>query len=711
MAVTDGDSLSEGLGKKRKRSSRVVILAAVLVAILIIGAVAWLTVQSSNKKSEHTTHSPISIVGNANFTAANGVIGGSGNTSDPYIIANWDIDASNSVGICIESADAYFIVRNCHVHGGSTRPGSMQVGINLDNCSNGTLTGNECSGNLIGVCLYGLSNNNTVVNNSCNSNDQNGMALYLSNNNTLIGNECLSNGRWGIVLDSSSNNIVCNNAILHNIGFGICINPYISQTSTRNRLWNNTLIGNNGATNTYDASHVQAYDNGADNRWSSTNGYGNYWGDWLTPDNLLPSGIVDNPYSVGGGGGGLDYYPLTGAPVERQYFPHDTIFVNRDSEFIASNGVTYGNGTASDPYVIEGWKIDASSAHGIRVWNTTAFFIVRNCFVYNGGSDYFGVFLYNCRNGCLSNNTCSGNGNGIYLDSSSNNTLTDNICSSNLLYGIALESSTDNTLGNNICHWNGEFAAGIALFSSSDNNTLSNNNCNSNGWRAPGIALLSSSDNTLSKNACSNSQYGIRLDSSNNNSLSDNNCDSNIAEGIYLNSSSDNKLSNNSCNSNSFGMILDGSSNNVLINNSCSSNSDIGMFLYASDRNTLIYNNCSSNNRTGICLYALSDNNEVSRNMVLNNVESGVNISLTVVDLATSNHIWNNTFIGNNGAASIYDSSHVQAYDSGMNNWWNSTDGYGNYWSDWQSPSLPYDISGTAGAKDLYPLATPPAPS
>jgi len=95
----------------------------------------------------------------------------------------------------------------------------------------------------------------------------------------------------------------------------------------------------------------------------------------------------------------------------------------------------------------------------------------------------------------------------------------------------------------------------------------------------------------------------------------------------------------------------------------------------------------------------------------LNNAESGVNISLTVIDLAFNNRIWNNTFIGNNGAASIYDSSHVQAYDSGMSNWWNSTDGYGNYWSDWQSPSLPYDISGTAGAKDCYPLATPPSPT
>jgi len=55
----------------------------------------------------------------------------------------------------------------------------------------------------------------------------------------------------------------------------------------------------------------------------------------------------------------------------------------------------------------------------------------------------------------------------------------------------------------------------------------------------------------------------------------------------------------------------------------------------------------------------------------------------------------------------------------GTHNWWNSTDGYGNWWSDWQSPDnatpygivdLPYNISGSAGAKDSYPLTTPQAP-
>ena len=83
-----------------------------------------------------------------------------------------------------------------------------------------------------------------------------------------------------------------------------------------------------------------------------------------------------------------------------------------------------------------------------------------------------------------------------------------------------------------------------------------------------------------------------------------------------------------------------------------------------------------------------------------------------------SNIIFNNTFVDNNGAGSIYDLNHIQAIDDGTNNWWNSsTYEHGNYWSDWTTPDnfppwgivdVPYNISGSAGAKDYYPQTTAP---
>ncbi len=84
----------------------------------------------------------------------------------------------------------------------------------------------------------------------------------------------------------------------------------------------------------------------------------------------------------------------------------------------------------------------------------------------------------------------------------------------------------------------------------------------------------------------------------------------------------------------------------------------------------------------------------------------------------SNNLIYLNYFYFNNGSENTYDSSHVQAYDGGTNNHWN-TSKYGNYWLDWAENNdtndqnhdgivdWPYDIKGSAGAKDYYPLKNP----
>src|SRR5207249_6912442 len=69
------------------------------------------------------------------FTAANGVTGGSGTASDPYIIAGWEINASASFyGIVIANTRAPFVIRDVFVHGGR---GWQSQGISLDNVTSG----------------------------------------------------------------------------------------------------------------------------------------------------------------------------------------------------------------------------------------------------------------------------------------------------------------------------------------------------------------------------------------------------------------------------------------------------------------------------------------------------------------------------------------------------------------------------------------------
>jgi parallel beta-helix repeat protein len=373
-----------------------------------------------------TAHDPIVINGNAGFTNESGVVWGSGTESDPFIMEDWDINASSTHGIHVKDSDVYFVIRGCSVFNtgqftkliylencnngtlsdnNCSNSGGQGVGIDLLYSCNNTLVNNTCSSNVYGVWLiysigntlvnnicsnnsggivvdYG-SNSNTLVNNTCSnsslwgilldhatsnmlinnncsncdsgievycsssnmlinnccSNNWRGTYLDTSSSNTLVGNNC-SNGTYGILLGASNGNSLINNTCISNNRVGIeilgsseamCIGNSIAFNLIRNnsgrgieigglsndnRIWNNTFADNNGATDTYDAAHIQAIDDGLGNWWNSTDGYGNYWSDWTTPDAIPPWGVVDHPYLLDGSAGAEDYYPLTTTPSE-----------------------------------------------------------------------------------------------------------------------------------------------------------------------------------------------------------------------------------------------------------------------------------------------------------------------------------------------------------------------------------------------------------
>lgn len=322
------------------------------------------------------------------------------------------------------------------------------------------------------------------------------------------------------------------------------------------------------------------------------------------------------------------------------YTDHGTITINGNAQFNNSNfpedGVVSGNGTFSNPYIIEGWNISAASASGIRIFNTNVYFIIRNCYVHDGGSSALGIYLVNCANGNITNNTVLSNSSGILLQSSSGNRVSDNTFNSN----------------NNV---------GIYLTQSSNGNAISKNICNSNV------------------------HYGISIQQSSGNILRNNTCSSNDVLGIYLTQSS---------------------SHNALFDNICSSNQAYGIDLQQSSNNTLSNNNCSSN-QYGIFLTQSSSNNNMTLNEMYNNVGQGV-----FIETGSNNMIWNNSFMGNSGGG-------IQANDDGTGNLWNTSGtphGYGNYWSTLTGPDVDldgivdwsYNLTGSAGAKDYYPLARVP---
>jgi len=284
---------------------------------------------------------------------------GTGTVGDPYVIAGYQIDGTgHTYGVYIGNTTAYFVLSDCLVE----NSGSGSSCIELSNITNGVLENNTCSGAIYGISLDNSNNNILSINNCSNCDD--GIILHTSNNNTVAGNNC-SNDRWdAFSMFDSHNNTLANNTFSYSVNYGIalvsCFNntlvnntcsfDYIGMmlewTSTygnivygnniwnntlwgislsfetnNNRIWNNTLYYNNGAGDVYDSSHIQAIDDGTNNSWNSTDGYGNFWSDWTTPDVAPPFGIVDTPYGIAGSAGAEDFYPLTTPQTPIPEFP------------------------------------------------------------------------------------------------------------------------------------------------------------------------------------------------------------------------------------------------------------------------------------------------------------------------------------------------------------------------------------------------------
>jgi len=101
------------------------------------------------------------------------------------------------------------------------------------------------------------------------------------------------------------------------------------------------------------------------------------------------------------------------------YTPHNPISINGDTDFTEANGVTGGNGTVEDPYIIEGWEITAQGT-AIDIAFTTAYFIIRYCSLKDGTVSFYAI-----ERGAVDNIIISDNVDiGFYIDGSSNITIT-----------------------------------------------------------------------------------------------------------------------------------------------------------------------------------------------------------------------------------------------------------------------------------------------
>ncbi len=137
------------------------------------------------------------------------------------------------------------------------------------------------------------------------------------------------------------------------------------------------------------------------------------------------------------------------------YIPHDPISIYTNAGF-TSQGFP-GNGTAEDPYIIEGYDI-TTGGDCISIRDTDTYFVIRNCLLTGGlGYIYDGIALIRVNNGEIRNNTIYGKDCGVSLEASSNNIIVKNNISGNDNFGegVVIDSSSHyNTVTTNFLSGN-----------------------------------------------------------------------------------------------------------------------------------------------------------------------------------------------------------------------------------------------------------------
>ena len=134
---------------------RVLLISLILFAIISLST--FLRYSTTVTGQTFQLHPPIVIVGNGDFTRANGVSGGDGSFLNPFIIRGWNISAPGGVAINITGTTDYFVVEEVLIS-------SSQYGIVLDKTANGQVSNSTLSNNQNGILI--LSSNETLVYNN-----------------------------------------------------------------------------------------------------------------------------------------------------------------------------------------------------------------------------------------------------------------------------------------------------------------------------------------------------------------------------------------------------------------------------------------------------------------------------------------------------------------------------------------------------------------
>jgi len=298
-------------------------LAIALAVAVVVQAV--LVPAGRVRAPGYVPHGPILIAGDADFTAANGVTGGSGTPADPYVISGWDIEVCSANGIDIRDTTVPFVIRSIYIHGSSScsvdaialhrvawgtieqaRIEGVTRGITLDAATEMMITGVSVSVPQGAVYAYAQSQNVTITNSSfVNTELYFSGGIELRNSSISGGGVILLGNRNRIANCTFSDGLVVTRAINSTIEDSIFLRAGVFSNYTYDAnltISGNTFVGDGSTSSAvyyYAVSYITVSGNSFS--WYSTALLS--WGNTTTNITIAGNRFVNNSVGLQGGGG------------------------------------------------------------------------------------------------------------------------------------------------------------------------------------------------------------------------------------------------------------------------------------------------------------------------------------------------------------------------------------------------------------------------